>query len=253
MHQLILGRASRDASALRDARLRFVRSSSSSLPPTVLEGLEAAFDAPAIEAYGMTEASHQVASNPLPPGQRRPGSVGFGVGVEVAILDGDGALLPPGATGEVGIRGPNVMSGYFENPDANATAFTGGWFRTGDQGFLDADGYLVLTGRIKELINRGGEKIAPREVEEVLLQHPAVREAACFPVPHGTLGEDVAAAVVLDGALSDRELRAFASGYLADFKVPRTVVVVEALPVGPTGKVQRLLLAKQLGLAPGDA
>jgi acyl-CoA synthetase (AMP-forming)/AMP-acid ligase II len=250
MHQLILGRASRDASALRTSRLRFVRSSSASLPPTVLAGLEAAFAAPAIEAYGMTEAAHQVTSNPLPPGERRPGSVGFGVGVDVAILDSEGNTLPAGAVGEVGIRGPNVMAGYFENPTANAAAFAGSWFRTGDQGSLDDDGYLVLTGRIKELINRGGEKVAPREVEEVLLQHPAVREAACFPVPHGTLGEDVAAAVVLDGPVSDRELRAFAASRLADFKIPRTVAFVDALPVGPTGKVQRLLLASQLGLAP---
>src|ERR1700693_2456148 len=145
----------------------------------------------------MTEASHQMCSNPLPPAERKPGSVGLGTGVQVGIMDDTGNLLATDARGEVVIQGPNVVAGYENNPEANAKSYTNGWFRTGDQGFLDADGYLTLTGRIKELINRGGEKIGPREIDEVLLGHPAVAEAVAFGVPHATWGEEVAAAVVL--------------------------------------------------------
>ena len=197
MHQLILARAARHADALARARLRFVRSSSAPLPPVVLERIEAAFRAPMIEAYGMTEASHQMAAQPLPPGLRKPGSVGRPAGVDLVVLDPDGATVSTGEHGEIAVRGPGVTAGYEANPEANAAAFTAdGWFRTGDEGYLDADGYLFLTGRLKELINRGGEKIAPREVEEVILRHPAVRQAVCFALPHATLGEEVAAAVV---------------------------------------------------------
>lgn len=250
MHQALLERAQRNADSLKDHRLRFIRSSSASLPPQVMEELERVFGVPVIESYGMTEAAHQMASNPLPPRPRYAGSVGLAAGPEVAIMDDSGTLLPPGAMGEVVIRGPNVMSGYVNNPEANARAFTHGWFRTGDQGTLDAQGYLRLTGRLKELINRGGEKVSPLEVDTVLLDHPAVQQAVTFALPHPRLGEDVAAAVVLrEGhAPTERELRDFVASRVADFKVPRRIVFLTELPKGPTGKVQRIGLAQRLGL-----
>ena len=215
-----------------------------------MAGLEQAFGVPVIEAYGMTEASHQIASNPLPPRARKPGSVGVPAGPEVAILADDGhSLLPPGSTGEVVIRGPSVTAGYANNREANAEAFVDRWFRTGDQGYMDAEGYLYLTGRLKELINRGGQKISPREVDEALLDHPAVAQAVTFAVPDRALGEDVAAVVVLrDPAVSEKDLRRFAAVRLADFKVPRRVITVDEIPKGPTGKVQRIGLAERLGL-----
>ncbi len=197
MHQAILTRADRHADTIRDSRLRFVRSSSSSLPPQVMRELEQTFGMPVIEAYGMTEAAHQMTSNPLPPASRYAGSVGVAAGPEVAIMDESGQLLPTGSLGEVVIRGRNVTSGYDDNPEANARAFTNGWFRTGDQGTLDDAGYLRLTGRLKELINRGGEKISPLEVDAVLMDHPAVAQGVSFAVPHPMLGEDIAAAIVL--------------------------------------------------------
>jgi len=250
MHQAILERAGRNAEAVSRARLRLVRSSSASLPPQVMASLEETFGAPVIEAYGMTEAAHQMASNPLPPRPRKPGSVGVAAGPDVAIMDEAGNLLATGATGEVVIRGANVTAGYRNNLDANATAFSSGWFRTGDQGVMDEDGYLRLTGRLKEIINRGGEKISPREVDEILLDHPDVRQAVTFAVPHPKLGEDVAAAVVLrDGAsVTERQIREFVAERLADFKVPRRIVVLDEIPKGPTGKLQRIGLAEKLGL-----
>jgi acyl-CoA synthetase (AMP-forming)/AMP-acid ligase II len=250
MHQAILGRAARNADAIAGARLRFIRSSSASLPPQVMTELEATFGVPLIEAYGMTEAAHQMASNPLPPRPRYAGSVGIAAGPEVAIMDEQGALLPAGSVGEVVIRGPNVTPGYRNNPQANASAFTNGWFRTGDQGVLDEAGYLRLTGRLKEIINRGGEKISPREVDEVILDHPAVAQVVTFAVPHPKLGEDVAAAVVLkEGqALTERELQQFVGQRLADMKVPRKVLFVAEIPKGATGKLQRIGLAAKLGL-----
>jgi len=251
MHQLILTRASRNLATVRKTPLRFIRSSSSSLPPTVMAELESAFGAPVIESYGMTEAAHQMTSNPLPPRARKPGTVGVAAGPEVAVMDEAGALLAPGVTGEVVIRGPNVTAGYQNNPEANATAYHDGWFRTGDQGVMDAEGYLTITGRLKEIINRGGEKISPREVDEVLLEHPAVAQAVTFAVPHERLGEEVAAAVVLrDGeTTSDRDLRKFVAERLADFKTPRQIVILDEIPKGATGKVQRIGLAEKLGLA----
>jgi len=250
MHQAIAARAARQREVIAANPLRLVRSSSASLPPQVMAAVEEALGAPVIEAYGMTEAAHQMASNPLPPRARKPGSVGLAAGPEVAIMDEAGTLLPAGGTGEVVIRGANVTAGYRNNPDANATAFTGGWFRTGDQGRLDAEGYLWLTGRLKEIINRGGEKISPREVDEVLMDHPAVAQAVTFAVPHDKLGEDVAAAVVLreGAALTERELRDFAAGRLAAMKVPRRVLFLEEIPKGSTGKLQRIGLAAKLGL-----
>jgi acyl-CoA synthetase (AMP-forming)/AMP-acid ligase II len=250
MHQLVLSRAGRQKETVDRARLRFIRSSSASLPPTVMAELEETFGCPVIEAYGMTEASHQMATNPLPPGGRKPGAVGLGAGVEVAIMDEAGNLLDHGATGEVVIKGGNVTAGYENNPEANAASFTDGWFRTGDQGFQDDDGYLFLTGRIKEIINRGGEKVSPREVDEVLLQHPAVAQAVAFAVPHERLGEEVAAAVVLaEGASADeKELRDHAAKKLADFKTPKHIVILDDIPKGATGKIQRIGLAEKLGL-----
>ncbi len=256
MHQAILTRAARNAAARvavthGGARLRFIRSSSASLPPSVMADLEAAFGAPVIESYGMTEAAHQMTSNPLPPRARKPGSVGVAAGPDVAIMDAAGALLPLGATGEIVIRGPNVTTGYARNPEANATAYHDGWFRTGDQGLFDDDGYLRITGRLKEIINRGGEKISPREIDEVLLAHPDVVQAVAFAVPHDALGEEVAAAVVLrSGATATpRDIRAHAAARVAPFKVPRTVLIVDEIPKGPTGKLQRIGLAAKLGLA----
>jgi acyl-CoA synthetase (AMP-forming)/AMP-acid ligase II len=253
MHQAILARAGRNRAILARARLRFVRSSSASLAPQVMAELERIFRAPVIEAYGMTEAAHQMASNPLPPRARRPGSVGVAAGPEIGIMDAAGRLLPAGEVGEVVVRGPNVTPGYEADPEANARAFTRGWFRTGDQGVLDAGGYLRLIGRLKELINRGGEKVSPLEVDEVLLDHPAVQQVVTFAMPHPKLGEEVAAAVVVrDGmAATERELRAFAASRLAGFKVPRRVVIVPEIPKGPTGKPQRIGLAARLGLADG--
>ena len=250
MHQLILSRARGKEDVIKRHPLRFMRSSSASLPPPVMADMEALFGAPMIEAYGMTEASHQMASNPLPPEARKPGSVGRGSNVEIAIMNDDGLLLSQGETGEVVIAGGNVTAGYESNPEANAGAFTDGWFRTGDQGYLDEDGYLLLTGRLKEIINRGGEKISPREIDEVLLEHDAVEQAVAFAVPHARLGEDVAVAVVLaDGTeLSAADVRAYVSSRLADFKVPRKVIFVDEIPKGPTGKLQRIGLAEQLGL-----
>jgi acyl-CoA synthetase (AMP-forming)/AMP-acid ligase II len=250
MHQAILTRADRNLEVLERSRLRLIRSSSASLPSAVMAQLEERFRAPVIESYGMTEASHQMASNPLPPLDRHPGSVGLAAGPEIGVMDPEGLLLPPDAIGEVVIRGPNVTTGYAANPTANATAFTSGWFRTGDQGFLDQHGYLRLTGRLKELINRGGEKISPLEVDEILMAHPAVQQVVTFAMPHDALGEEVAAAVVLrEGqSVTERELKAFAAERLADFKLPRRIVFLDEIPKGATGKLQRIGLAAKLGL-----
>ena len=189
--------------------------------------------------------------SPLPPRARFAGSVGVAAGPDVAIMDEQGVLLPVGDVGEVVIRGPNVTAGYRNNAGANAVAFTAGWFRTGYQGVLDPQGYLRLTGRLKEIINRGGEKFSPREVDEVLLHHPAVSQVVTFAVPHPMLGEDVAAAVVLKpGAeASERELRSYAGEHLAQMKVPRKILFLAEIPKGPTGKLQRIGLAAKLGLA----
>jgi acyl-CoA synthetase (AMP-forming)/AMP-acid ligase II len=250
MHQTILSRAAGNMDVIKSNPLRFLRSSSSSMPTQVIAELEKIFNAPLIESYGMTEAAHQMASNPLPPGKRIPGSVGIAAGPEVAIMDSDGKMLPPGEIGEVVIRGENVTLGYENNPKANAEAFVNGWFRTGDQGSLNSEGYLTLTGRLKEIINRGGEKISPLEVDEVLMDHPAVMQVVTFAMPHEKLGEDVAAAVVLrEGqSLTERELRDFASTKLADFKVPRKILFMAEIPKGATGKLQRIGLAAKLGL-----
>jgi acyl-CoA synthetase (AMP-forming)/AMP-acid ligase II len=253
MHQAILSRAARNRDVIDAVPLRFLRSSSASLPAQVMLELVATFGAPVIEAYGMTEATHQMASNPLPPRAQKPGSVGIAAGpllriaheVENRLIDG---------TGEVVISGPNVTPGYESNPDANAKNFFMAdglrWFRTGDQGALDAEGYLSLTGRLKEIINRGGEKISPLEVDGVLLDHPAIVQVVAFAMPHAKLGEEVAAAVVLrEGhTATEREIRDFAASRMADFKVPRRVIILDEIPKGATGKLQRIGLAEKLGL-----
>jgi oxalate---CoA ligase len=251
MHQAILSRAAGNMDVIAENPLRFLRSSSSSMPPQVIAELESVFKAPLIESYGMTEAAHQMSSNPLPPGRRIPGSVGLAAGPEVGIMNTEGQLLEAGQVGEIVIRGENVTLGYENNPKANAENFTNGWFRTGDQGTMTPDGYVSLTGRLKEIINRGGEKISPREVDEVLMDHPAVAQVVTFGMPHDKLGEEVAAAVVLrDGkTATDREIREFAATKLADFKVPRKILILAEIPKGATGKLQRIGLAQKLGLA----
>lgn len=255
IHQAVLAAASAGASSAARARLRFVRSCSAALPPRVMAELEDLFLAPVIESYGMTEASHQMASNPLPPRPRKPGSVGVAAGPEVAIMDERAGLLGTGRQGEIVIRGPNVTSGYYNMPSANQQAFTNGWFRTGDQGYLDEEGYLFLTGRLKEIINRGGEKISPREIDDVLMEHPAVAQAITFALPHPTLGQDVAAAIVLRPSreVTEDGLRRFCAGRLAAFKVPTRLVFVGQIPKGPTGKPQRIGLAEKLGLLSDDS
>lgn len=248
MHQAVLAQGRASHGMQTPHSLRFIRSASSSLPVQVLTELEEMFTAPVIESYGMTEAAPQITCNPLPPAIRKVGSVGKAAGPEVTIMDEAGMFLPAGATGEVVIRGTNVTSGYVNNPEANASAFTHGWFRTGDQGYLDQDGYLFITGRIKEIINRAGEKVAPREVDEVLLTHPAVAQAVTFAVPHPTLGEDVAAAVVLrqGQSVTAAIIRQSLFGRVADFKIPSQVVIVDEIPKSSTGKIQRRSLATQL-------
>jgi acyl-CoA synthetase (AMP-forming)/AMP-acid ligase II len=245
MHQLLLmrNRGERPPGA---EGLRFIRSSSSALAPETMAQLESRFGAPVVEAYGMTEASHQMASNPLPPAPRRPGTVGVGTGVRLGIMTVDGAVLQHGSpdAGEVVIQGPNVIDGYSNNPEANAASFIDGWFRTGDQGTIDVGGYLSLIGRLKEMINRGGEKIAPREIDDVLKQHPAVGEAVAFGVPHPAWGEEVVAAVVLKEPVTERELIAFARERLADYKVPKKVYIVDKIPTTATGKIQRRTVAE---------
>jgi acyl-CoA synthetase (AMP-forming)/AMP-acid ligase II len=258
MHQAILARAPRNAEIVAGARLRFLRSSSASLPGPVMTRLAETFGAPVIESYGMTEAAHQMASNPLPPRAQKPGSVGLPAGPEVRLArETEDRLLPgagPDDVGEVVISGPNVTPGYEANPEANAKNFFEAdgrrWFRTGDQGAFDAEGYLTLTGRLKEIINRGGEKVSPLEVDGVLSEHPAIAQVVTFALPHDKLGEEVAAAAVLrEGAsATERDIRDFAAGRLADFKVPRRVVIVDEIPKGATGKLQRIGLAAKLGL-----
>ena len=250
MHQAIVSRAGRSADVIARHPLRFMRSSSSSMPPQVIRELEDVFHAPLIEAYGMTEATHQMTSNPLPPAARKPGTVGRAAGPEVAIMGKGGSLLGAGGVGEIVIRGANVTAGYENNPAANAEGFAHGWFRTGDQGTMDAEGYVSITGRLKEIINRGGEKISPREVDELLMDHPAVAQVVCFGMPHPKLGEEVAAVVVLrEGqAATERDLQAYVATRAADYKVPKKILFMDEIPKGATGKLQRIGLAQKLGL-----
>ena len=252
MHQAILARVRHNRTRVAECQLRFVRSASAPLPPHIFAELERTFETSVIEFYGMTEtASSPIACNPLPPRQRKAGSVGKPVDLDVAIMDTGGNLLAGGETGEVVVRGASVMRGYDGNAVTRQAAFAGDWFKTGDLGFFDDDGYLFLTGRSREIINRGGEKITPWEVDEVLLEHPAVADAVTFAFPHPSLGEDVGSAVVLRPhmAATPKEIRQFVVGRIADFKVPRKVLIVSEIPRGPTGKVQRIGLAAEFGLA----
>lgn len=249
MHQMLLERADRYAEVIRGNPFRFIRSCSAPLPTSVKERMESVFGAPVTEAYGMTETTHQMTSNPLPPGVRKPGAVGYGYGVQVAIMDEAGVLLPSGVPGEVVVRGLNVVDGYENNWEANEAAFVRGWLRTGDHGVMDEDGYLTITGRLTERINRGGEKISPMDIDNALLRHPAVAEAMAFAVPHRALGEDVHAAVVLRTPATEKALRRHCAGLMADFKVPRRIHILEALPYGKTGKPLRIAMAKTLGIA----
>ena len=244
MFQALLSRARGGGTPRNTDSLRFIRSCSSALSPDTMQQMESTFGVPVIEAYGMTEAAHQMASNPLPPGSRVPGSVGQGSGVSIGIMDEAGELLEVGVVGEVVVSGSNVIRGYESNPEANASSFAGEWFRTGDQGLLDENGVLTLKGRIKELINRSGEKVSPAEIDEVLLSHPAVEEAVAFGVLHPTHGEEPAAAVVLGSEATERDLVAHCRRSLASFKVPRKIHIVDSIPRTATGKVQRRVVAE---------
>ena len=248
MHQALLARAGREkgGGARPHDTLRFLRSCSAPLGREAMLEMEDRFQVPVVEAYGMTEASHQMTSNPLPPRRRLPGSVGPGTGVSVGIMDETGRLLPIGERGEIVVKGPNVIDGYESNPEANASSFTDGWFRTGDEGTLDSDGYLELTGRLKEMINRSGEKISPWEIDEVFSAHPAVAEAVSFGMPHATHGEEPQVAVVLQAEASKAELISFCKERLADFKVPRVIHIVDEIPRTATGKVQRRIVAQKV-------
>ena len=251
IYQAILEHTTLQREIIASSSLRLLRSSSAMLPPSLHAALERTFGVPVLGAYGMTETSSQIACNPLPPHVRKIGSVGVAAGPEVAIMDAEGTRLPAGQVGEIVVRSPSVMHGYDNDPMANRDAFRhDGWFRTGDQGFMDADGYLFITGRLKELINRGGEKIVPQEVDDVLMAHPAVAQAVTFAMPHTRLGEEVAAAVVLrqDASVTEKELRQFVAARLAVFKVPRRVFMVAEFPKGPTGKLRRLGMAEHISL-----
>jgi acyl-CoA synthetase (AMP-forming)/AMP-acid ligase II len=248
IHHILVTRE-REGADRPEHGLRFARSCSSALPAPLMAEYEERFAIPLVEAYGMTEAAHQMASNPLPPDERRPGTVGVATGTEIAILDDDWQPLPTGEVGEVSVRGPGVVDGYRSNPEANAASFRDGWFRTGDSGSLDDAGYVHLAGRIKELINRGGEKISPHEVEDALLQHAAVTEAVAFSLPDAKYGETVGAVVVLVDDASEDELRAWCGERLAPFKVPVRIVPMDAIPKGPTGKIQRRTMAERIGAA----
>jgi oxalate---CoA ligase len=254
MHQSLLAQVRENPKATTGLRLRFIRSASAPLLPEVLAETEKIFGAPVIHGYGLTEAAQQVSINPLPPGVRKPGSSGIPGRTDVGIMNEKGDLLPSGQTGEIVVRGPAVMRGYANNPTANRESFTNGWLRTGDQGRLDADGYLYVTGRIKEIINRGGQKISPREIDELIGQHPLVAQAVTFQVPDSRLGEDIVAAVVLKArdSISEHVLRSFVADRVADYKVPRQIYFVDKIPTGTTGKIQRFKLAVQFGIRESD-
>lgn len=247
IHQSLLHRASSGGGSLDPSllqSLRFIRSCSAPLSSAVMLEMEERFGVPVVEAYGMTEASHQMTSNLLPPGDRVPGTVGVETGVSMGIMDEAGNLLATGARGEVVTRGGNVIDAYEDNPEANASSFTNGWFRTGDEGIVDARGYLSLVGRLKEMINRSGEKISPLEIDDVLMAHPAVAEAVAFGIPSATHGEEPSAAVVLSGEATESDLVAYCRERLADFKCPRTIHIVDSIPRTATGKVQRRIVAQ---------
>ena len=250
MHQAILLRAEKNLELAKNLNLRLIRSSSASLPPAVFEKLNSVFGCSVIEAYGMTEATHQMTSNPLPPKKQKPGFVGIPAGPEVCIMDEKDKILDQGETGEVCIKGDNVTLGYDNNPEANKNSFTNGWFRTGDQGYFDQNGYLKISGRLKEIINKGGEKISPLEVDNVLMDHPLIEQAVCFGYEDKMLGENIAAAIIVKEGknCSETDVKTYAQEKLAKFKIPKKIFVVNEIPKGATGKLQRNVLAKNFGL-----
>ena len=251
MHQAILMRADKNIETAKNLSLRFLRSSSASLPPAVFEKLNQVFNCPVIEAYGMTEATHQMTSNPMPPKLQKAGYVGIPAGPEVCIMDTSNKILDQGEEGEVCIKGENVTSGYENNPDANKNSFSNGWFRTGDQGYFDKDGYLKISGRLKEIINKGGEKISPLEVDNILMDHPMIEQAVCFGYEDKMLGEDIATAIIVKQGMdcSEDDVKNYANAKLAKFKIPKKIFFVDEIPKGATGKLQRNTLAKKFGLA----
>ena len=250
MHQAILLRARRNLEVAKLLKLRLIRSSSASLPPVVFKDLNNVFSCPVIEAYGMTEATHQMTSNPLPPKQQKAGFVGLPAGPEVCIMNENGEVLNQGDEGEVCIKGENVTLGYDNNEEANKTSFTNGWFRTGDQGYFDNEGYLKISGRLKEIINKGGEKISPLEVDNVLMDHPLIDQAVCFGYEDKMLGENIASAIIIKSGetCSENDVLEYAQEKLAKFKIPKKIFFVEEIPKGATGKLQRNVLAKKFGL-----
>ena len=250
MHQTILLRARRNSEIAKELKLRLIRSSSASLPPAVFKDLNDVFNCPVIEAYGMTEATHQMTSNPLPPKQQKAGFVGLPAGPEVCIMNENGDVLKQGEEGEVCIKGENVTLGYDNNEEANKTSFTNGWFRTGDQGYFDKEGYLKISGRLKEIINKGGEKISPLEVDNVLMDHPFIDQAVCFGYDDKMLGENIASAIIIKSGetCSENDVLEYAQEKLAKFKIPKKIFFVEEIPKGATGKLQRNVLAKKFSL-----
>ena len=250
MHQAILLRAQKNSDKAKKLNLRFIRSSSASLPPAIFEQLNDIFQTPVIEAYGMTEATHQMASNPLPPAIQKPGLVGMPAGPEICIMNDKNEKLPEGEIGEICIKGDNVTNGYENNPEANKQSFVNNWFRTGDEGFFDADGYLKISGRLKEIINKGGEKISPLEVDNILMDFPPIDQALCFGYKDKMLGEDIAVAIKLkeNKSCTEDDIKSYANEKLAKFKIPKKIFIVEDIPKGATGKLQRIGLAKKFGL-----
>ena len=250
MHQAILLRAQKNSDKAKKLNLRFIRSSSASLPPAIFEQLNDIFETAVIEAYGMTEATHQMASNPLPPAIQKPGLVGMPAGPEICIMNDKNEKLLQGEIGEICIKGDNVTNGYENNPEANKQSFVNDWFRTGDEGFFDEDGYLKISGRLKEIINKGGEKISPLEVDNILMDFPPIDQALCFGYKDKMLGEDIAVAIKLkeNKSCTEDDIKSYANEKLAKFKIPKKIFIVEDIPKGATGKLQRIGLAKKLGL-----
>lgn len=250
MHQAILLRAQKNSDKAKKLNLRFIRSSSASLPPAIFEQLNDTFQTPIIEAYGMTEATHQMASNPLPPAIQKPGLVGMPAGPEICIMNDKNEKLSQGEIGEICIKGDNVTNGYENNPEANKQSFVNDWFRTGDEGFFDEDGYLKISGRLKEIINKGGEKISPLEVDNILMDFPPIDQALCFGYKDKMLGEDIAVAIKLkeNKSCTEDDIKSYANEKLAKFKIPKKIFIVEDIPKGATGKLQRIGLAKKFGL-----
>ena len=250
MHQAILLRAQKNSDKAKKLNLRFIRSSSASLPPAIFKQLNDIFQTPVIEAYGMTEATHQMTSNPLPPAIQKPGLVGMPAGPEICIMNDKNEKLPQGEIGEICIKGDNVTNGYENNPEANKKSFVNNWFRTGDEGFFDEDGYLKISGRLKEIINKGGEKISPLEVDNILMDFLPIDQALCFGYKDKMLGEDIAVAIKLkeNKSCTEDDIKSYANEKLAKFKIPKKIFIVEDIPKGATGKLQRIGLAKKFGL-----